>query len=122
MQRDLIHTRQVCIVLADSKISFQKQAASIVFRRADLVQRHRAERKKLKSGQEERWKEETSRRAARLSSGLRGVWDHLTGKYGKLRRQNEREALQALRRDRQQVDDLIQAQLIERRRLQEQIR
>lgn len=108
--------------IGENETAFQKQAASLAFRKADLVQRHRAEREKLKSGQERRWNEETKDRAARLSRGLRGVWDRLTGKYGKLRKQNEREAMEALRRDRKQKDELIQAQLFERRKLQEQIR
>lgn len=108
--------------ISESETAFQKQAASLAFRKADLVQRHRAERDKLKHGQEKRWIEETKDRAARLSRGLRGVWDRLTGKYGKIRRINEREALEALKRDQWHRDNLIQAQLAERQKLQKQIR
>lgn len=50
------------------------------------------------------------------------MWDRLTGQHGQVMDQNEREAWQALVRDRQQRDDLIQRQLEEHRALQLNIR
>src|SRR5690606_8620118 len=50
------------------------------------------------------------------------IWHRLTGQYAKIRKQNEREALEAYRRDRAAKDDLIFRQLEERGALQSYIR
>ncbi len=60
--------------------------------------------------------------AARLAHGLRGLWDRLSGKYARTRRQNEWEAWQGHVRDRDERDDLVQRQLDQRRALQHDIR
>ena len=95
--------------------AFQKtQSASMAFRKAQLIQRQRGERSDLKELHEKRWTKETQERAARLSEGFRGIWDRMTGKYAEIRRQNELEALNGLRRDRAETDSLIFADLEER--------
>lgn len=90
--------------------------------RTVLKLRHADERKRLDEGQKRRWQNETRDRAGRLRHGFAGLWDRLTGDYQKARRQNETEAFFGLQRDRAQRHELIAAQLIERRALQEQIR
>jgi len=80
--------------------------------------RHQTERDNLADTQKQRWQQESEDRQARLNKGIRGLWDRLTGQHGQVMDQNEREAWQALLRDRQQRDDLIQRQLEERRALQ----
>lgn len=80
--------------------------------------RHQTERDNLADTQKQRWQQESEDRQARLNKGIRGLWDRLTGQHGQVMDQNEREAWQALVRDRQQWDDLIQRQLEERRALQ----
>ncbi|WP_375552549.1 relaxase/mobilization nuclease domain-containing protein [Rhodophyticola porphyridii] len=90
--------------------------------RSELAARHRQERQVLKTGQEKRWIAETKARAARLPRGISGIWHRLTGKYGKIKQRNEREAWTALKRDRAERDDLIASQLDERRALQDRIR
>ena len=72
--------------------------------------------------QEQRWARETAERTQRLSKGLRSIWDRLTGRYQKVRRQNEREALLAFYRDRAERDGLIVEHLEERQPLQAQLR
>ncbi|WP_127144660.1 hypothetical protein [Pelagibacterium montanilacus] len=71
---------------------------------------------------ERRWEAEARRRAGRLPKGFSGIWHRLTGQYAKIRKQNEREALEAFRRDRAVKDDLIFRQLEERGALQSYIR
>ncbi len=82
---------------------------------------HAQERKKLKDGQAKRWAAETRARSDRLNKGLRGLFDRLTGAYRMTSKRNEREAVMCAKRDQDQRDLLIQQQMNERRKLQEQI-
>lgn len=83
--------------------------------------RHQTERNSLEETQKQRWQQESENRQARLNRGIRGLWDRLTGQHDRTKDQNEHEAWQALVRDRQQRDSLIQRQLEERRALQRDI-
>lgn len=87
-----------------------------------MKSRHGNERQLLDKGQAKRWEVETRDRANRLRGGFMGLWDRMTGEHGKTKRQNEMEAHWALRRDREQRQALVAAQLAERRALQERIR
>lgn len=82
---------------------------------------HKAERQKLDQMQGDRFTNEQRERSARVRSGAKGVWDILTGRYFKVRKQNEMEAHFGLQRDRHQRHDLVQAQMKERQGLQTQI-
>ncbi len=102
-----------------------RQAAETAKLRAALrktVERQRLERAELVRKQEQRWARETAERTQRLSKGLRSIWDRLTGRHQKVRRQNEREALLALYRDRNERDGLIVEHLEERQSLHVEIR
>lgn len=83
-----------------------------------LTEKHRAEREKLQAHHEKRCVAETQTRAQRFSTGLRGIWERITGKYQETRRQNEREAHACRTRDQEQRQALIDRQLAERRILQ----
>lgn len=98
------------------------RSAALRFQYTQTIQRQREEREKLTQALEKRWEAENAARAARLSKGFRGIWDRLTGKYADLKRQNEREALLAQRRDREERDGLIFRHIEERERLQRRIR
>lgn len=89
--------------------------------RLEMKDRHRAERLRLDEGQKARHEAETRDRAARLPTGIAGVWHRLMGQYGKIRAQNEFEAYFCMRRDRDQRDELVIDQMKERRELQEKI-
>ncbi len=112
---------QIKTYIRETETAFQKHTAQLAFRKADMVQRHRDERKRMKEGQENRWAQETKERSARMSRGFQGIWDRLTGKYASIREQNELEAYNGLKRDQAQRQDLIEAQLGERRILQSEI-
>ena len=92
----------------------KRRSASLDMRRTQMVERHRAERKQLKESQEQRWIAETKARSERLTKGLKGVWHWLTGRNRDVRKQNEKEALEAYRRDHTETDGLIVRQLEER--------
>ncbi|WP_298959417.1 relaxase/mobilization nuclease domain-containing protein [uncultured Roseibium sp.] len=89
--------------------------------RQRLKQAHRTERQSLKTKQQARWNAETRERSARLNKGLKGLWQRLSGSAKTIKKQNEREAWQALQRDQQQRDDLVKAQMQDRRKLQREI-
>lgn len=95
---------------------------ALEFRRSELAGRQKQEREMLKEAQDKRWTAETKARAAKLQRGFSGLWQRVTGKYSKIREQNEREAWKALLRDRAEGDELIAGQLDERHVLQDDIR
>ncbi len=108
--------------LAEAKLQHAKALAPLNARRQHMTELHRTERAKLDAGQKKRWDEETHLRANRLNKGLRGLWDRFTGHREKIERQNIAEAKAALDRDRKQRQELINAQLTERRALQSEIK
>jgi hypothetical protein len=67
-----------------------------------------------------RWEKETHERTRRLSTGFKGIWDRLTGRYAEIRRQNEFEALKGMQRHRTEKDALIFRHLEEKRSLHRQ--
>lgn len=87
-----------------------------------LTKQHRDERGKLKTGQAKRWQAETKTRSDRLNKGLRSLFDRLTGAHKAIQRRNEREALQAAKRDQRQRDRLVLAQMLERQNLQQKFK
>lgn len=82
---------------------------------------HQAERKLLADKQRDRVQSEQQTRSSRVRHGAKGVWDILTGRYFKVRKQNEMEAFFGVQRDRAQRHDLVSAQMRERQSLQTQI-
>ncbi|MCK5493514.1 MAG: hypothetical protein KAJ14_10430, partial [Candidatus Omnitrophica bacterium] len=71
--------------------------------------------------QKNRWKQEDQARINRVSHGLKGLWHRITGKYQKIRAQNEAETKQSFIRDRDEKQNLINKHLKERGRLQDRI-
>jgi hypothetical protein len=96
--------------------------APLAEERQRMKQAHRAERLSLNAKQRQREREETRARNARMTKGLRGLWDRVSGNRLKVQRQNEKEAWDAAMRDQRQRDELVKAQMIERRKLQADIR
>ena len=86
-----------------------------------MAQKHATERKEQSEFLERRWRTETAARQKRFNTGLQGLFDRLTGNRRRIREQNEREACQALIRDRREKDNLIFLQLEERRMVQARI-
>ncbi|MFV0512895.1 MAG: relaxase/mobilization nuclease domain-containing protein [Jhaorihella sp.] len=99
-----------------------RRSLQIDFRKAEIVGRYQEERRALTETHEKRWQAEKRKRAERLPKGFSGIWHRLTGKYAKVKEQNEREALEALHRDRAEKDALISRQIEERQAIQRDIR
>ena len=86
-------------------------------RKQAMIAKHRIERKAIMERLEQRRLAETKARQARFRSGLSGFWDRLRGEHKRIQQRNEREALQAIQRDRSQKDAFILAQREDRLRL-----
>lgn len=89
--------------------------------RGVLITQQRAERAALLQQQSERWDAECAARAKRLHTGLRGLWQKLSGKARAQQALNEREAWEALTRDRRQRDAQVLTHQDTRRALQTRI-
>lgn len=102
---------------------YKRLRPSVEFKRTQMVERHRIERTGLTQLQKQREERETAARAARLpDKGVAKFWSKITGKYSKLKAENEHAAWQALRRDQAERDKVIARQIDERQRLQEVIK
>ncbi len=99
----------------------QKQRQPLIRAKQDMTRTHRETRTKLDIFQKTRWREEENKRAARIRSGFKGIWDKINGRYWKNRKINENEAWRCHLRDQAQCEELIAAQLAERQALQKQI-
>ncbi|WP_425502584.1 relaxase/mobilization nuclease domain-containing protein [Roseospira goensis] len=119
MARDMDSTRQRLIQEAHDRMAAAFR--TLDRERQEVTQRHRADRAALKESQRERWDTETRARSDRMSRGLQGFWDRLTGRYARLRHQNEAETYAALCRDGDERDTLILTQMTERQDLQARI-
>jgi len=84
--------------------------------------KHRIEREALKTSHAIRWQQEELARAKRLRKGIIGLWDRVTGRRGRVSRQNKQEAEEATKRDKLEKQNLINRQMAERRRLQEKFK
>lgn len=83
-------------------------------RKEDLIRRQRLERASLEKRQQERWEEESRIRQARFRRGLKGLWDGLRGHNKRIRKGNEQEAFETLRRDQGERDALVHTHLDQR--------
>lgn len=90
-------------------------------RKLTMKEAHQAERQKLDLMQRQRFAAEQRERSSHVRTGAKGVWDILTGRYSKVRKQNEMEAFFGLQRDRGQRHDLVQSQMKERQGLQSEL-
>jgi hypothetical protein len=100
-------TARLAAFINDAERDAKRRVLQIDFRKAEMVGRHQEERRKLAEAQETRWLADTKARAAQLPKGFSGIWHRLTGRYGEIRAQNERETLAAWQRDRSEKDALI---------------
>lgn len=107
--------------IVQTKARHGQERSPFVAERSEMVASHREERWMLAERQADRWKQETKARSERLNTGLRGLFDRLTGAAAATRKTNEAEAFAAYNRDQAQKQALIEAQMKERRTLQEKV-
>ena len=108
--------------IAEAKRIARHNMEPLIAKREALKVQHQAERQAFDKSITARWNEEQRIRASRLRKGIAGAWDFLTGKYFKVRKQNEMEAKFARERDSHERHALIHAQHKDRQALQELIK
>lgn len=101
---------------------FEIARSGLLEKRRVMVEQQRAERNWLVDLQTVRAHEEARQRQSRLRTGLKGLWDWVTGRAAKIRIQNEEEWQRSVLRDRAERQALIDRQLQERRELQRQLK
>ncbi len=110
-------------LFSDDELAKQEKASSVhEAKRKSLVAVHQQVREQLKQSQSTRHEQETKTRSTRLPTGLKALWFRVTGKYKKIKKQNESETLVCKLRDRSEQQKQIDVQLLERRQLQREIR
>ena len=108
--------------IRESETSANAQSQAMSQRKAEMKTLQRGQRQDLHDRQAERAARETVARAARFRTGVRGLWDWVTGRTKSLKQQNEREAMDAAKRDGQEREKMIATQLAERRLIQQEFR
>jgi len=108
--------------IQEAKARYKAQMAPIERSRQAMTDYYRSERVMLKQKQQARWDQESKARAARYRSDLSGLMQRLSGERAQIQKQNIREAVQALKRDQDQRQILINAQLSDRQKLQADIK
>jgi Relaxase/Mobilisation nuclease domain len=94
----------------------------LVEQKQKLTDAHQTARKEFDTKIKDCWDAEQKVRASRTRKGWAGVWDFMTGRYFKMRKQNELEVQFAKERDRTERHELITAQLKVRQDLQTEIK
>ncbi len=107
--------------IQETHARLKHQVQPYIQKKHSLQHQHRNERSQLKQKQEKRWQHESLERSQRLPKGFKGIWFRITGKYSKIRGQNERETETCRIRDRGEIQSLIDQQLSHRQRLQQRI-
>lgn len=100
----------------------REQLKPLLQAKAEMIQEHKSVRASLMEYQQKRWQSEEQKRAAKIRSGFKGLWDKINGSYWKTRNKNEHEAWQAYQRDQKQREELINQQLEQRQQLQAQLK
>jgi hypothetical protein len=101
-------------LLADVREKHDAELKALAQELRVIIEAQRHERERLAMAQEERYRRETAERQQRFRSGVRGVWDVLTGRAGEIRRENEASAYAGYRRDVEQRERLFEAQMEDR--------
>ncbi len=107
--------------IQETQARLKQQVQPFIQKKRSLQHQHQNERSQLQRKQEKRWQQESVERSQRLPKGFKGIWFRITGKYSKIREQNERETANCRIRDRSEMQSLIDQQLTRRQKLQDQI-
>lgn len=99
-----------------------KASLTLRERKRKLIVRQRGKREQFRQDQAQRKTKEAHQRSERLPKGLKALWYRVNGRWRQIVRQNEADFLACEERDRIERQDLINAQLAERRQLQREIR
>ena len=104
--------------IEESREQYRARAAELARARDAMTRAHRTQRVQMVQRQQVQWDSAARERAARLPTGLKGLWHRLTGKFQEIRRDNEDQALRLKERLAAERERLIGAQRDERAALQ----
>lgn len=108
--------------IAESKQRAKEIRQPLVEEVRAMALAQRAERARLIEKQQARWVRETKIRTARLPKGVKWLWHKASGRYQKIRAQNETETKACLERDRKELHALVRSHLLERQELQKTVK
>lgn len=108
--------------IAESKQRAKEIRQPLVEEVRAMALAQRAERARLIEKQQARWLQETKTRTTRLPKGVKWLWHKASGKYQKIRVQNEAETKACLERDRKELHALVRSHLLERQDLQKTVK
>ena len=114
-------TENLTRYIAEAKTLGAEKRTPLVQELRILVTSQRKERQNLLEAQQKRWVQETKLRTQRLSGGMAGIWQRVTGEYQKIKTLNEAEAKAGLERDRKELHLLVRSHLQERQCLQKSV-
>ncbi|ODS22384.1 hypothetical protein AB835_14450 [Candidatus Endobugula sertula] len=109
---------QTKTLIQNIKTHYHYALKPIIQRKEAQKTEHQQERKALKQAQLQRKQEQIQEHQARLRKGVLGLWDRLTGRHSKTRKQNEQEAQASKHRDQEEYDQLIAQQQGKRQHIQ----
>ena len=107
--------------LAQAKERQKEELAAPTASKRSLTLGHRAQRETLTAKQADRWRYETLARQDKFNRGWRGLWDRISGRYARLKANNELETKLCRERDVEEREALFKRQMAERRSLQKDI-
>lgn len=91
-------------------------------KRLVMVQSQKQDRAEQTTMQNTRTTQEQLIRSNRFRNGVKGIWDRLNGTHRNLKKQNELDTLQSFQRGQRERDNLILSQMLERQKLQAEIK
>lgn len=107
--------------IQETQARLKQQVQPFIQKKRSFQHQHQNARSQLQQKQEKRWQQESLERSQRVPKGFKGIWFRITGKYYKIREQNERETETCRIRDRGEMQSLIDQQLTHRQKLQQQL-
>lgn len=108
-------------MMEDLKQQQAKELAPLLKAKQDMVKEHARQRRELKARQEKRWQQEAKIRQARLHTGLKGLWDWVSGRAKQVREHNQRTAWLAHKRDQRERDSLLLKHLSDQEKIQQRL-
>jgi len=105
----------------EQKSMFEARKAELEEKRQSLTRQHRMERQKLRETQHSNWQHKQQAWRNNFNTGVRGLFDRITGNRRKIEQRNEQDAWHFKTSQQQERDALIFQQLDIRRALQARI-
>ena len=115
------YTETIKHKLDQRHIQAKEARAPLIAELRALITQQRAERDRLLKKQQARWHQEHQIRSSRINHGIAGVLDKVSGRYQRIREQNELETKSCLKRDQDEQHSLIQRHLSESKALHKQL-